>query len=72
MVQRQAARAWRMLGNGMGGIDWAGLPLVAAHLGVTDAQGLLDALETLLTHDPAKPADDADAAPSPDTLTDED
>lgn len=44
-----------MLTNGMGGIDWSGLPLVAAHLGVTDAEGLLDALEVLVTHQPDKP-----------------
>lgn len=47
-----------MLFNGMGGIDWSGLPLVAAHLGVTDIEGLLDALEVLVTHDPDNPAQD--------------
>lgn len=49
-----------MLANGMGGIDWAGLPLVAAHLGVVDVEGLLDALEVLIAHepDPAKRTED--------------
>jgi hypothetical protein len=52
-----AIRARNMLQNGMGGIDWAGLPLVAAHIGVTDAEALLDALEVLITHEPDRPAD---------------
>ncbi len=47
-----------MLTNGMGGIDWAGADLVAAHLGVTDVEGWLDALEVLVTHQPDKPAED--------------
>lgn len=39
-----------MLANGMGGIDWSGLPIVAAHLGVHDMADFIDAIETILTH----------------------
>lgn len=49
-----AIRAHNMLANGMGGIDWAGLPLVAAFLGVGDVEGLLESLETVLTHRPER------------------
>lgn len=48
-----AIRARNLLHNGMGGISWAGLPLVAAHIGVTDMQGFVDALEVLVTHQPS-------------------
>lgn len=40
----------------MGGVDWAGLPYVVAYLGVTDVQGLMDALLTIKTHKPAEQA----------------
>lgn len=33
--------ACHALHNGQGGIDWAGLPLIAAWLGVADIDGLL-------------------------------
>ena len=45
-----------MLANGMGGIDWAGLPLAAAYFGVRDVEGLLHRLYVILTH--SKPDDD--------------
>jgi hypothetical protein len=38
---QMAIKALNLLSNGMGGIDYAGLPLVAAHLGVDDVDGLL-------------------------------
>lgn len=41
-----------MLANGMGGIDWAGLPLVCAYLGVKRIEPFLDALEVLITYQP--------------------
>ena len=47
-----ALEAWALLGNGMGGIDWAGLPLVAALLGVSDVERLVHALRVLRTHQP--------------------
>lgn len=43
-----------MLKNGMGGLDWSGLPLVAAWLGVTDIDGLMYRLRTIVTHRPKK------------------
>jgi hypothetical protein len=41
-----------MLGNGMGGIDWAGLPLVVAMLGVDDVEALVDRMLTIKLHKP--------------------
>lgn len=43
-----------LLANGMGGLDWAGLPLVASWLGVTDLDGLLARLEVIKLHRPAE------------------
>jgi hypothetical protein len=43
-----------MLANGMGGLDWAGFPIVVAHLGITDVEGLLDRLEEIVHHRPAQ------------------
>ena len=51
-----AFRAWRLLANGMGGIDWAGLPVVCALLGVRDVEGLLYRIEVIQAHQP--PEDD--------------
>lgn len=45
-------RAHNLLANGTGGIDWAGLPLVAAYLGVQQLEPFIDALEAVLTHQP--------------------
>ena len=39
-----------MLANGMGGIDWAGLPLACAYHGVRDIEGLLHRLYVMQTH----------------------
>lgn len=36
-----ALQVVQTLGNGHGGIDWAGLPLVVEWLGITDVDGLL-------------------------------
>ncbi len=47
-----AARARNLLANGMGGIDWAGLPLVCAYLGVTQIEPFIDALQVLVTYQP--------------------
>ncbi len=41
-----------MLSNGMGGVDWSGLPLAAAVLGVDDIDALVDAIVTIKTHKP--------------------
>lgn len=41
-----------LLKNGMGGVDWAGLPYVVAHLGITDVPALIDAIKTIKTYTP--------------------
>ena len=47
-----AFRAYSLLSNGMGGLDWAGLPLVCEWLGVTDVDGLLHRLAVIKAHKP--------------------
>lgn len=54
-------QAYNLLSNGMGGIDWAGLPLVVAHLGIERIDVLIDTMATIKTHQPREdeaPADD--------------
>ncbi len=41
-----------MLANGMGGIDWAGLPIVADMLGITDPQALIEHLTLIKAYKP--------------------
>jgi hypothetical protein len=41
----------------MGGLDWAGLPLVIELLGVADVEALIDRLLTIKTHRPPKDDD---------------
>jgi len=47
-------RAYAMLANGMGGLDWSGLPIALAALGVPDEgiEPLVDALVTIKLHKP--------------------
>ena len=45
-------QAWALLKNGMGGLDWAGLPWVMEHLGLNDATALIDDLRTIKTYQP--------------------
>ena len=47
--------AYNMLANGMGGLDWAGLPIVAAVLGVDDLEMFMHRLFVIKTH-PRRPA----------------
>lgn len=49
-----------MVANGMGGIDWAGLPAVAAWLGIDDIDGLMHRLSVIKTHK----TDDGDEPPT--------
>jgi hypothetical protein len=44
----------------MGGLDWSGLPIIAAHVGVTDIEGLLDRLEAILLYKSPESKDPAD------------
>lgn len=46
--------AFNLLANGMGGVDWAGLPYVVEHLGITDVEGIMDAILLIKTHKPPK------------------
>lgn len=43
-----------MLANGMGGIDWAGLPMVAALLGVDDIETFSRHLMTIKRYRPER------------------
>lgn len=47
-----ALRAWALLSNGMGGIDWQGFERVAAHLCITDEEWLIESLCAIKTHRP--------------------
>ena len=47
-----AIRAWNLLSNGHGGLDWAGLPVVCEHLGIDDPTSLIDRLQVIKTHRP--------------------
>jgi hypothetical protein len=51
-----ALRAWNHLATGMGGIDWAGLPIVAELLGFDDPEALIELLLTIKTHKPGADA----------------
>ena len=42
-----AINAWRLLGNGMGGIDWSGMPWAIEFLEVTDVLGLITRLHAI-------------------------
>ena len=45
-----AIRAWALLANGMGAIDWAGLAVVVELLGITDVEQLIGRLQTIKTY----------------------
>ncbi len=49
-LQHLHLQAWALLKNGMGGLDWAGLPYVTEHLGLQDVSALIDALQTIKTY----------------------
>lgn len=51
-----AIRIFNGLSNGMGGLDWAGLPLLAAYHGVRDVEGLLHRLLVIKGHRPPQDA----------------
>ena len=56
-----ALKAWNLLANGSGGIDFAGLPLVAEWLDITDIDGLLTRLAVIRTYKPPSHASAPDA-----------
>lgn len=41
---------WKMLSTGQGGLDWAGLPLVAEFFGITDIESLLTRLAVIKSY----------------------
>ena len=45
---------FNLLANGMGGLDWQGLPLACGWLGITDVDGLMSRLQQIKLH--RKPA----------------
>ena len=47
-----AIQIYNSLANGMGGLDWAVLPLFAGLHGVDDIEGLVDRLLTIKLHKP--------------------
>lgn len=51
---REAVRAFGMLSNGMGSIDWAGLMIVVELLEIDDIDGLVRRLEIIKHHRPQK------------------
>lgn len=51
-LHRLAIEGFSMLANGMGGIDWAGLPMVSALLGVHDIEAFARHLMTIKAYRP--------------------
>mgnify|MGYP001220188524 FL=1 len=47
---RLAFSVFNALANGMGGIDWSGLPMVCGWLGVEDMEGLMQRLTLIKAH----------------------
>jgi hypothetical protein len=43
---------WNLLSNGHGGLDWSGLPVVVARLGITAVEALIDDLGAIKTWRP--------------------
>jgi hypothetical protein len=54
----QAITAWNLLANGMGGLDWSGLPIVCEYLGVHDPEALIDRLAVIRQHQRERKPDD--------------
>lgn len=48
----QAIKIYNALANGMGGLDWAGLPLMCGLHGVQDVESIVHRLITIKTHRP--------------------
>lgn len=49
-----AIRIFNALQNGMGGVDWAGLPWMADLYGVEDLDDITERLIVIKTHEPPK------------------
>lgn len=53
-----AIKAWNLLGNGMGGVDWAGFPYVVELLGVQDPEQLMGHLLHIKAYRPPEDNDE--------------
>ena len=59
-----AFRVYGLLANGMGGLDWAGLPVIAEWLGVQDMDDLLHRLAVIKAHRSAADREDKPGQPA--------
>jgi hypothetical protein len=50
----EAIHVWNMLQNGMGGLDWSGLPVALEVVGVDDVEALIARLMVVKAHKPPK------------------
>jgi hypothetical protein len=55
--EAEAIRAFNLMSNGMGGIDWNALPLAVVMYGVHDVEALIDRLMIIKTHKPHRGED---------------
>lgn len=55
-ADRLAFKVFNLLADGMGGINWQGLPLMCGWLGATDIEGLMQRLAIIKTHRQQQPA----------------
>lgn len=51
-----AIKVWNFLASD-GGLDWSGLPVVVAHLGIDDVGALMERLYVMKSHKPDTPKD---------------
>lgn len=51
-------QAWNMVSDGTGSVDWAGVPIVAAMLGIEDLETFIRRLMTIKHHRPGESNDE--------------
>jgi hypothetical protein len=61
----KAIRAWTLLANGMGGIDWQGFERIAEHLCIDDDEWLIESLHAIRCHRPDDPPPDTTEPDAP-------
>lgn len=49
-----AIRAWNLLSNGMGGLDWQGFDRIVRHLSIDDEEWLIESLNAIRSHRPSE------------------
>ena len=47
-------KAWNLLSNGSGAMDWSGLPVVVEMLGIADPARLITSIQLIKEHRPDK------------------